>query len=187
MLRVERTSSRSAASSRPLKRASGAVNGYIISITAEDHMDNVLKPLFEGSDDEQAVVELFHRVSPSKNNAQRIFYLVWDAVEVLNGDGFGTLLESEISLEEYADCFVKIGMPQVRPIFDQVISLIPFDIRSQADKRAVFLHLRRWYADRPGEDNRLLYEFYDKTAGVVPIVCQFVRDHRDDFADCMNV
>ena len=109
-------------------------------------------------------------------------FLAVDATEILNGDGFGYLLAVDFSLEDYAQAFLAVGMPEVRPIFDRVRALIPVELQAP-DKLAERLAFLRPSFE---ELNTLLYEFFDVTTDVNAVLSRYVRKHRDDFAEYVD-
>ena len=141
--------------------------------------------LFDGSDDERLIDELWDRIerksfrlTRAHNDSQRAFFLAWEATIMLNGDGFEYLLEQRFSLEDYAESFVKIGMPQVKPIFDRVGALIPAKLRSPENQKALFAYLHGLF----DELKDLLYEFFDASKDIVTNLSRYVREHWNDFA-----
>ena len=148
-----------------------------------------LNPLFTRSDSDELLHSLWecierksNRLQRSVNDSQRFFFLAWEAVEVLNGDGFRTLLGLDFALNDYAESLVKIGMPELGPIFDRVDGLIPTGLRSpeKTSERLAFL-----LAFDEELDN-LLREFLEASKDVIPIMCSYVREHRGDFADFID-
>ena len=89
------------------------------------------------------------------------------------------LLEQAKPLDEYADAFVKIGMPQVKPIIDRVIALFSVELLApeKLDDRLVFA--RGLFE----ELKLLLYEFFDATKDVVSVISRYVRQHRAEFEE----
>jgi hypothetical protein len=138
-----------------------------------------LGPLFAGCDDEHALFALHRKIRSPQNDAQRTFATVWTAAELLNSDGFEMLFEQVTSLEEYATAFATIGMPQVPPIFDRVLALIPADLRHPQNQEALFAHLRTLFE----ELKQLAHEFYDESRDFVPKIAGYVRAHRSDFSE----
>lgn len=143
-------------------------------------MDDLdLTPLFDGTVDQRLLSVLYQRIRRTRNDAQLTFTLVWDVDEMLNGDGFENLLEQDTLLAEYANAFVKVGMPQVRPIFERASLLIPAEIQAP-DK----LHERMAFI-RPisGQLSELLREYFAVTKDLDVNLSCFVRDHREDFEE----
>ena len=141
-----------------------------------------LGPLFAGSDDEHLLFALRDLIRNPGNDAQRTFCIACDATVMLNGDGFEILFEQTTSLQEYAAAFVEIGMPQVQPIFDQVLDLVPLDLRMPKDEeaeKALFKHLRGLFDDL----KFLAYDFYATSKGVVSKLAGYVRAHRGEFSE----
>ena len=138
-------------------------------------------PLFAGADDEGLLFALRHMIRSPRNDAQCTFCIALDATELLNGDGFESLFEQTTSLEEYAAAFASIGMPQVQPIFDRVLALIPPDLRMPKNEEALCDHLR----DRFDELKGLASEFYRASTDVVSKLARYVRAHQGDFSDCL--
>jgi hypothetical protein len=140
-----------------------------------------LKPLFDGANDEQLLCALSDRIRfpLPRNDSQRAFCDAWNATLMLNGDGFEMLLEQAKPLSEYADAFVKIGMPEVKPTFDRVIALIPAELFAP-DKLDDLLEFAR---GRFEELKLLLYEFFDASKEIVPVISHYVRQNRDDFEE----
>ena len=87
-----------------------------------------LKPLLAGVDDRRLIWALNDKIRRARNDAQGTFVVAMETVELLNGDGFEMLLEQQNPLEDYAQALIEIGLPQVRPIFDQVAKLIPKEL-----------------------------------------------------------
>ena len=141
-----------------------------------------LKPLFDGADDWRLLWVLDRKVRCPRNDAQRTFHIVCEATELVNSDGFEKLMEQDTSLEDYAESFVQIGMPQVKPIFDRVIALLPVELRSRDQETSLFEYIR----GRFDELNKLMMEFLQASEDVVAMICRYVRDHRDDFAEYAN-
>ncbi len=144
-------------------------------------MDDDLKPLFDGSDDDELLHLLWERIERKSarlnrpvNENQRAFFLAWEAVEILNGDGFESLCEMEFALEEYAQSFTKVGLPALGSIVDKVIALVPFEIRATESK---FAHIR----SVGGELDNLLREFFTASENCGPVIGEFVRRHNADF------
>lgn len=102
------------------------------------YVDDIdMQPLLDGADDERLLAALYMRIARKSvrlhrptNDCFRAYFLAWEAVEILNGDGFESMLEQEFSLEQYRDAFAAVGMPRVTPIFDRVIALIPGELRN---------------------------------------------------------
>jgi Domain of unknown function (DUF4375) len=120
-----------------------------------------------------------------RTDAQRTFCVACDATAMLNGDGFEILFEQSTSLEEYAAAFAEIGMPQVQPIFDRVLNLVPLELRTPTNEVAeesLFNHLHGIFDDLKA----LAYEFYGATKEVAPTLDRYVRAHRNDFAEYLG-
>jgi hypothetical protein len=148
-----------------------------------DAMANLdVGPLFAGTDDEGLLFALRRMIRSPRNDAQRTFCIALDATELLNGDGFEILFEQTTSLEEYAAAFAKIGMPQVQPIFDRVLALIPPDLRMPKNEEALFDHLRGQFDDLKG----LAYEFYRASKDVVSTLARYVRAQQGDFSEYLG-
>jgi hypothetical protein len=141
-----------------------------------------VRPLFAGADDEGLLFALRQMIRSPRNDAQRTFCIALDAMELLNGDGFEILFEQTTSLEEYAAAFARIGMPQVQPIFDRVLALIPPDLCMPENEEALFDHLRGLFDDL----KRLAYEFYGASKDVVPKLARFVRAQQGDFSEYLG-
>jgi hypothetical protein len=141
-----------------------------------------LSSLFAGVNDERLISELLQRIRRARNDAQCTFCAVWEATELLNGDGFEMLLEQRNPMEGYAQAFVIIGMPQVKPIFDRVLALIPVELRSPENEDALFVHIR----GLSDELNILLHEFFVQSKDIVSVISQYVREHQADFAEYVN-
>lgn len=137
------------------------------------------KSVFAGSDDEGPLFALRWEIQSPKNEAQRTLCTVCDAAALLYSDGFERLLEQETTLEEYAAALVRVGLPQVEPIFSRVIELIPPKLRNRKNQDAMFSHVR----DKFEAMKVLLYEFYDASADLFPTVARYVRAHRKEFSE----
>lgn len=133
--------------------------------------------LITGTDDELLLFTLSRRISNASNEAQRTFCTVWEAAEFLPSDGFESLLEQATPLEEYAAAYARIGMPQIAPLFDRVLALIPPELRSPEKEEARFRHIHGLFEKL----KQLLYEYLDSTADLLPTMAQYVREHRSDF------
>jgi hypothetical protein len=138
-------------------------------------------PLFAGSDDQRLLFELCYAIRSPRNEAQRTFCTAWTAAEFVSSDGFETLFEQVTPLEEYAAAFATIGMPQIPPIFDRVLALIPPELRHPQNEEALFEHLRALFLDL----KQLAEEFDDASRGFVPKIADYVRAHRGGFSEYM--
>jgi len=135
--------------------------------------------LFAGVDDECLLLALRFQMRDPRNDVQRTFCLAWDAVALVNSDGFEMLLEQGSPLEDYAGALGKIGLPQAEPIFAHVLALIPPHLLLPENQQGLFEHLQSLFEKLKG----LAYEFSDASAQVVPIVSHYGRQHRDDFQE----
>ena len=145
-----------------------------------------LESLFAGADDEHLLFGLRRMIRSPRNDAQRTFCLACDATEMLNGDGFEILFEQTTSLEEYSAAYAKIGMPQVQPIFDRVLNLVPLDLRMPKNEEAekvLFNHLQGLFDDLKDHAS----EFSDSTGDVLSKLADYVRAHPADFSEFLGL
>lgn len=141
-----------------------------------------LESLLTGDDDEPVLNALWQAIGSASNDAQRTFCTVWEAAEFLPSDGFELLLEQATPLEEYAEAYARVGMSQIPPLFDRVLALIPQELRRPENQGAMFEHVRGLFEPL----KRLLYDYLDLSADLVPKVALYVRNHRSDFAQWCN-
>ena len=134
-----------------------------------------LDRLFAGADDER-LDALFRSIDQPRNEVEYTFCCVWEASELLASDGFEMLFEQATSLDEYAACFVKIGMLDVKPIFDRVKALIPGELQVPGNEEAMWSHSRNLF----DEMKLLLSEYYEKSKNLLPTIGKYVREHRAD-------
>jgi hypothetical protein len=140
-------------------------------------MDHKFPALFRGSADEFSLSDLYFRMRAPKNPAQITFFRVWEAITLINSDGFEKLYEQSTPMESYAAAFVQIGLPRVKYLFDHADSLIPLAIRQSKD-RPLYEALRNSF----DEFKLLANRFSDETAHAESIVGDFLAHHRADFS-----
>ena len=137
--------------------------------------------LFAGSDDEALLYALHRRIQSPRNDAERTFRRVWDAVDLLHSetDGIEMLVVDGEPLEDYAAAFDKIGMSQVAAILSRVLGLISADLRQPQNKQALVGFLAR----HRELFTRFTCDFCAACLAFVPIAARYVREHRDDFCE----
>ena len=140
--------------------------------------------LFAGSEDANLLQILHRLVQNPSNDAQRVFRLTWDAVEMVHQetDGLETLFEHSPSLEDYALAFGEIGMPEVTLILHRVLQLIPPELRTAENNQALLKHL----SVRHNELTDLTFEFCEACLAFVPFAARYVREHQNDFCDLVE-
>jgi hypothetical protein len=136
-----------------------------------------LEAVLAGSDEDEHLWALYLSITSPKNEVQRTFHRAYEALVLLASDGFEKLFEQDTSLEEYAEAVAQVGMPQLKSIFDQVLALVPDEVRRPENEEALFDHLHRLF----DEFKRLAYDSYDSSADSPAIVARYVRRHRDQF------
>jgi hypothetical protein len=141
-------------------------------------MDNPwLEAVLAGSDENSDLFNLYVSLTDPMNEAQRAVHRALEAIILLSSDGFEKLFEQEPSLEEYAEALVEVGLPQMKPIFEQVLALVPHELRKPENEAALFKHLRSLF----DELDRLLSASYDASADSDAVIARYVRRHRDQF------
>jgi hypothetical protein len=148
-----------------------------------------LTPILAGIDDENLLHALWekindksHRLQRPRNAAQRAFFFAWEATEVLNSDGFASLIELDFSLEQYAASFGIVGMAQVQPVFHRVIALIPPEMRNGEHRRDRLEFILGF----SNELRTLLHDFLGATRDIIPVLSHYVREHESEFADVIR-
>ena len=136
-----------------------------------------LEAVLAGSDEDSDLFNLYVDLTPPQNEAQRNVHLALEALILLNSDGFEKLFEQVPSLEEYAEALVEVGMPQMKPIFEQVLALIPAELRKEGNEAALIKHLRTLFE----ELKQLCYDSYDASDDSDAVIARYVRRHRDQF------
>jgi hypothetical protein len=141
-------------------------------------MDNPgLEAVLAGSDENSDLFNLYVSQTEPMNEHQRAVHRALEALILLNSDGFEKLFEQERSLEEYAEALVEVGLPQMKPIFAQVLALIPDELRRQGNEAALTKHLRKLFE----ELKQLCYDSYDASSDSDAVIARYVRLHRDQF------
>lgn len=136
--------------------------------------------ILNGSNDEDALYELYKRIEPARNRSQALFVEAWELSGFIASDGFEFLFEQDRSIDEFAQLFADIGLPQVLPVFQSVKAVVPDHMLAVEYNSALRDHLTRNF-DRLKE---LLYEYFDiANSQLLAAFGQFVRDHRQDFAE----
>jgi hypothetical protein len=136
-----------------------------------------LEAVLAGSDENSDLWKLYVGLINPQNEAERTVHLALEALVLLSSDGFEKLFEQEPSLEEYAAAVVEVGLPQMRPIFDQVLALIPDELRKPENDAALTKHLRKLFEPL----KQLAYDSYDASADADAVIASYVRRHRDQF------
>ena len=138
-----------------------------------------LEAVLAGSDEDTHLWNLYLSTTGPTNEAQHAFHYAMEAMILIGSDGFEKLFEQDPSMEEYSEALVEVGIPQVKPIFDRVLALIPDELRKPENDKALYSHLRSLF-----EELRLLAsEFNDATADGGWAAARYVRLHRDQFVE----
>ena len=136
-----------------------------------------LEAVLGGSEEDADLWALYLSITSPENEVQRAFHRALEAITLVSSDGFEKLFEQDTSVEEYAEAVAEVGLPQLRPIFDRVLALVPDEFRQPGNEKALFGHLRGLF----GELKRLAYEFYDASADSSAAIARYVRRHGGQF------
>ncbi len=146
-------------------------------------MTEKVTDILDGSNDETLLYELYTRIEAPANPEQALFREAWAVSGFIASDGFETLFEQEVPMAEFAQLFVNIGFSEAMPIFQKVMDVVPDSLLSEGYNSAVCEHLQENF-ERLKE---LLYEYLDASQGrLLPAFGQYVRDHKEDFADLLR-
>jgi hypothetical protein len=161
-------------------RAIPALTTCGIFLGLATQMANNIADILSGSNDEDLLHQVYTRIQPPRNPVQKLFVNAWELSEFVASDGFEILFEQDRSIDEFSKLFADIGFPEALPIFAKVKAVVPDDMLAGECDSALHDHLANNF-DRLKE---LLHEYLDiANARLLPAFGQYVRDHKEDFAD----
>jgi hypothetical protein len=134
----------------------------------------------EGPDAWEFLRPLLYRQRNARNEAQKTVLLAWDALEMIHSDGFEILYERKVSFEVYEAAFMAVGMPEVIPVLERADRLLPAESRDGSEK---FSSSLRAHFD---ELKQLAEEFWDKSADSDESLAEYIKAHRQDFAEYLG-
>jgi hypothetical protein len=132
-------------------------------------------------DDLEAFRDLFYRKRTPRNGSQEALLRAWDAIELVHSDGFESLIEQSVPLDEYAAALAEVGMATAAPIVKRVQELLagaPHDDDSEA--YWTFVH------DHFDSLKRLAEDFWAQSVNSDQLLLQYVNDHRPEFAEYLS-
>jgi hypothetical protein len=136
--------------------------------------------ILSGSNDEEAVYNLYRSIKTPRNRVQALFVDAWELSEFIASDGFEVLFEQDRSIDEFAQLFADIGFPQVLPVFQRLKAVVPNHMPTEEYSPALCDHLTNNF----DQLKELLYDYLDiADSQLLAAFGQYIRDHKEDFAD----
>jgi hypothetical protein len=131
-------------------------------------------------DDLDAFRELFYRKRAPRNASQETLLRAWDAIELVHSDGFESLIEQPVPLDEYAAALAEVGMLTAASIVKHVQELLAGAPRGDDNAYWSFVQ------DHFDGLKRLAEDFWAQSVNSDEVLLQYVNDHRPELAEYLS-